>query len=111
MCIRDRRRVHGYQRKKVSREQYYENLKKKQIEIVDTNTKAIIDEKAFVVGSVKSILEAKEKMLKETKFTREQQRVTDKNKFSSMAETNSKYCEQNKVQLMEKYKFLSLIHI
>ncbi len=92
-----------YEKKKASREQYYENLKNMQGEFVGKNTEQFIREKAVVVGSVKSILEAKVRMAKDTKTLRATQRIAEAQQYKDMAQTNVQNFETEKALLVGKY--------
>eukprot|EP01022_Parablepharisma_sp_SALTPOND_P021320 TRINITY_DN4144_c0_g1_i1.p3 TRINITY_DN4144_c0_g1~~TRINITY_DN4144_c0_g1_i1.p3 ORF type:complete len:434 (+),score=75.03 TRINITY_DN4144_c0_g1_i1:4410-5711(+) len=98
--------IKEYEKKKASREQYYENLKNRQAEIVEKNVEQVINEKAVVVGSVKSILQAKEKMAKNTKSMRETQKRVEEKMYQTMAHTNAKNYEVEKELLIKKYSSL-----
>jgi len=98
--------IKEYEKKKESREQYYQNLKNRQSEIVDKNAQQVINDKAVVIGSVKSILKAKEQMAKETKQMRDTQKKQEEKLYASMVENNSKSYESEKALLIKKYATL-----
>jgi len=98
--------IREYEQKKASRMQYYENLKNKQIEIVEKNAEQVIDNKAVIIGSVKSILKAKEKMAKQTKDMRMTQKKFEEKLYNTMAQVNEKNYETEKEQLIAKYTTL-----
>ena len=104
--------IKEYEKKTASREQYYENLKNKQAEIVEKNAEHIIKEKAVVVGSVKSILKAKEKMANETKSLRASQRQMEEKMYHQMTNTNAllmaKYGSLIEGQKKEYEKYIAL---
>ncbi len=98
--------IKEYEKKKSSREQYYENLKNKQAEFVERNADQFIKDKAVVVGSVRSILQAKERMAKETKSLRATQRVAEEQQYKTMAQKNVRNYENEKALLVSKYASL-----
>eukprot|EP00826_Nyctotherus_ovalis_P038721 TRINITY_DN3643_c0_g1_i6.p1 TRINITY_DN3643_c0_g1~~TRINITY_DN3643_c0_g1_i6.p1 ORF type:complete len:378 (+),score=128.00 TRINITY_DN3643_c0_g1_i6:883-2016(+) len=98
--------IKEYEQKKATRMQYYENLKNKQAEIVEKNADQAIEDKAVIIGSVKSILKAKEKMAKETKDLRMTQKKVEEKLYSTMAQANEKNYKTEKEQLISKYTIL-----
>ena len=98
--------IKEYEQKKASRTQYYENLKNRQAELVERNAEQMLNEKAVVIGSVKSILKAKEKMAKETQDLRMTQKKLEEKLYDGMIKTNEKNYETEKTQLIAKYTTL-----
>ena len=98
--------IKEYKRKIENREKYYENMKQKQAAIVEQTTTQIMKEKIPIVGSVKSILKAKETMAKNTETLRLTQRDKEKRLYNGMEKTNIMNYNREKDQLVGKYTHL-----
>eukprot|EP00826_Nyctotherus_ovalis_P008154 TRINITY_DN12102_c0_g4_i2.p1 TRINITY_DN12102_c0_g4~~TRINITY_DN12102_c0_g4_i2.p1 ORF type:complete len:378 (+),score=111.79 TRINITY_DN12102_c0_g4_i2:561-1694(+) len=95
--------IKDYKRKIENREQYYESMKQKQTATVEQNATQIINDKLPIVGSVRSILKAKETMAKNTETLRSTQKDRERKMYSSMERTNLRNYNQEKDYLVDKY--------
>lgn len=98
--------IREYKQKIANSEKYYDKVKEKQVELVEQSAKQMLDEKTIIVGSVKSILKAKEEMAKNTQTLRLSQSNREERLYNNMERINTKNYDMEKDQLVAKYNKL-----
>ena len=98
--------IKEYKQKIANKEHYYDTMRARQVDTVEKNANQILNEKAPVVGSVKSILKAKEIMVKNTQTMRMNQKAMEEKMYNTMTQFNIKHYDKEKNQLVLKYNSL-----